>query len=489
MGQYKIGTVTTTNGSTVVTGDGTSWLANVSVGNGFVVSGLPLIYDVASVDSDTQITLLTPWSGETGSGKAYAIHRDFTSGGIPELSQGDIETATILTRVVRRIQTLIGAGGDSGGDVTWAEYNDGNDPLTAPEADFTDALALGDGAVAGATNAFAFLGSVSGNNGIAIGKGTQATGTGAVAIGQSSTAPASSTAVGQNVLIHTGVASAAHGLGSNIAISAPRSVACGTDITIAGQNSFGAGYDVTINANADESVAIGYQVDLLEGTIAIGDDISANSSVGINIGKGINNVGASGSNAYGRILIGTNLSYTFGSAQNIFLAGYNLSVTTGPFNSTVSIGAANTEPVMAGSNTIGTMVEAKSNGGSSYHAGKKQAQVLTAKRFLQTTDDVAQINLIGVDNAVSGSVSHCSVRAELFGVEQATGDSVYVEALFRKVSNAWQPVVFFQQERTGSLTTAGFASGPAAPVLYGEAGKTICWTMDFKVMFMDTTKF
>lgn len=106
MAQYKTGTVAVTNGSAVITGTGTEWLANVNAGDGFAVVGDGVVYDVASVDSDTQITLSTVYAGATASGKRYAIQRDFTSGGIPEMSQGDIETATIFTRAMRTIQTL-----------------------------------------------------------------------------------------------------------------------------------------------------------------------------------------------------------------------------------------------------------------------------------------------------------------------------------------------------------------------------------------------
>ena len=87
MAQYKAGTATVVNGSAVVSGSGTQWLANVQAGDSFVMAGVSLVYDVASVDSDTQLTLTAPYGG-TGKTGAYAIQRDFTTDGIPEMAQG-----------------------------------------------------------------------------------------------------------------------------------------------------------------------------------------------------------------------------------------------------------------------------------------------------------------------------------------------------------------------------------------------------------------
>lgn len=108
MAQYKAGSVAVTHGSPIVTGAGTAWLLNAQPGNSFVAKGIPSVYDIASVDSDTQITLTAPWRGADLAGAQYAIQRDFTADGIPEMAQGDIETAAIFTRAMRRIQSLLG---------------------------------------------------------------------------------------------------------------------------------------------------------------------------------------------------------------------------------------------------------------------------------------------------------------------------------------------------------------------------------------------
>ncbi|MEO1892518.1 MAG: hypothetical protein ABGX84_06875 [Alcanivorax sp.] len=104
MAQYRTGTVSVVQDSPVVTGTGTAWLANVSAGDSFVMAGTGVVYDIASVDSDTQLTLTVPYKGADRSG-AYAVQRDFTADGIPEMASGDIETATIFTRAMRKIQS------------------------------------------------------------------------------------------------------------------------------------------------------------------------------------------------------------------------------------------------------------------------------------------------------------------------------------------------------------------------------------------------
>jgi len=106
MSQYKTGTASVTNGSATVTGTNTLWLANVTSGDSFTIASTGVMYDVASVDSDTQVTLSVAYAGTTASGVVYAIGTGFTvPDSFPEMSQGDIETATIFTRAMRKIQS------------------------------------------------------------------------------------------------------------------------------------------------------------------------------------------------------------------------------------------------------------------------------------------------------------------------------------------------------------------------------------------------
>lgn len=77
---YTTGTISVTNGSKTVTGSGTSWLANVDAGMLIGAIGVSsaaalggALGVVASVDSDTQITLRDNWAGTTQSGHTYAV--------------------------------------------------------------------------------------------------------------------------------------------------------------------------------------------------------------------------------------------------------------------------------------------------------------------------------------------------------------------------------------------------------------------------------
>ena len=66
------GTVAVTINNTTVTGTGTSWLTKVNPREGFRGPD-NLVYEIASVDSNTQITLQTQYKGSTLSGQAYSI--------------------------------------------------------------------------------------------------------------------------------------------------------------------------------------------------------------------------------------------------------------------------------------------------------------------------------------------------------------------------------------------------------------------------------
>ncbi len=112
MSQYNTGSVALTSGSVVVTGTSTAWLANVSVGDVFILTSDSVPYYVASVDTDTQITLSAPYAGLTATGSEYTAVRDFTNNfGFPFITKGDIETAKVLEKAVTDIdQVLAGFG-------------------------------------------------------------------------------------------------------------------------------------------------------------------------------------------------------------------------------------------------------------------------------------------------------------------------------------------------------------------------------------------
>jgi hypothetical protein len=75
---YTTGSVTANDGSNLVTGSGTAWLAN-NRGRGDRITIDGTNYSVISVDSDTQLTLTSAFTGTSGSGKAYTIARKFSN--------------------------------------------------------------------------------------------------------------------------------------------------------------------------------------------------------------------------------------------------------------------------------------------------------------------------------------------------------------------------------------------------------------------------
>lgn len=76
---YTTGTISVTNGSAVVTGSGTAFTGNVSVGDEIGIGKLlnrstdfpSVFYTVLTVDSDTQLTLTTNYAGATASAQSY----------------------------------------------------------------------------------------------------------------------------------------------------------------------------------------------------------------------------------------------------------------------------------------------------------------------------------------------------------------------------------------------------------------------------------
>lgn len=71
---YTTGTVSVSNGSAVVAGAGTGWAVALVAGGMFSCGGIAV--PIASVESDTSLTLAYAWPGANGAGLAYAIARE-----------------------------------------------------------------------------------------------------------------------------------------------------------------------------------------------------------------------------------------------------------------------------------------------------------------------------------------------------------------------------------------------------------------------------
>ena len=110
MAQYKTGTVAVTNGSTTVTGTGTAWIANIAAGQLFVVQGVNLVYQIATVNNNASLTLVEPYEGATASAAAYLVVRDYTTNySLPLLQPGDLMTGLLVNRALTAIDTDLAA--------------------------------------------------------------------------------------------------------------------------------------------------------------------------------------------------------------------------------------------------------------------------------------------------------------------------------------------------------------------------------------------
>jgi hypothetical protein len=109
--QYNTGTVLVIDGCTTVTGTNTLWSTNnnVSTGNLFNITGDYTNYTIASIDSDTQITLSVPYSGTYSASSAYQIVKDFTTTlGLQEMHSSDRDWPLHMTGVLRTIDSKLG---------------------------------------------------------------------------------------------------------------------------------------------------------------------------------------------------------------------------------------------------------------------------------------------------------------------------------------------------------------------------------------------
>ncbi|AZO54870.1 MULTISPECIES: hypothetical protein [unclassified Mesorhizobium] len=109
MSTYKTGTVSVTNGSATVTGSGTAWSVALVAGGMFSSAGVAV--PIASVGSDTSITLDYPWPGSTASGAAYSIALESSS------AASVVNLQTTLSRVLVTL-SLAGITPNSSGSLT-----------------------------------------------------------------------------------------------------------------------------------------------------------------------------------------------------------------------------------------------------------------------------------------------------------------------------------------------------------------------------------
>ncbi|WP_292076539.1 hypothetical protein [Mesorhizobium sp.] len=108
MSTYKTGTVSVSNGNAIVTGSGTAWAVALVAGGMFSSAGLAV--PIASVDSDTQLTLDYPWPGTTASGAAYSIALENSE------AASVVEMNALIARILRTL-SLVGIHPNESGNL------------------------------------------------------------------------------------------------------------------------------------------------------------------------------------------------------------------------------------------------------------------------------------------------------------------------------------------------------------------------------------
>lgn len=107
--KYNTGTVTVTNGSPTVTGDGSQDFRTLTGGQLFSVAGSGIAYTISVTPTAANtLTLAANYGGTTLSGQLYTVVQSFTSVfSIPYPDIGDVQTATILKRALMLIDQLL----------------------------------------------------------------------------------------------------------------------------------------------------------------------------------------------------------------------------------------------------------------------------------------------------------------------------------------------------------------------------------------------
>ncbi len=89
---YRDGSVSVTKNSNAVVGTNTYWLtAGLNPGDIFKVDGVD--YEIVSITDNTHLTIAGNYAGTTGTGKSYAIVRNFTATTLPRIAS---QTAELL---------------------------------------------------------------------------------------------------------------------------------------------------------------------------------------------------------------------------------------------------------------------------------------------------------------------------------------------------------------------------------------------------------
>ena len=381
--------------------------------------------------------------------------------------------------------------------VTWAEYNNGSNPTTAPEANFTDALALGNGAIAGATYAFAFLGNAAGADSISIGRLSSASSSNGVAVGRSATSVGSSVAIGNNAVTGFGgevavgnfsnAGSYSTAVGSQAKATGTSSVAIGNGAEAAGNYAaaYGRDCDATQNyatsygyqavASGTDSTAVGARSDATAlNAVAVGGGAQATASYTVALGH------AAESSGGGSIAIGRNASAI--SNQSIAIGdqadAQNLhSIKIGSGHLTVHEHGV-CFGYYAGTAWDGQFVLPDLANGTTYgRSGKKS---FTTPEWVQTTSATPSVVSIPVNTAYALKAHR--VEVEVLAHEPST-DEVWTQKITGLLHDLAGTLTLVGTNSDAAITSGGLTVSAALSVsgtslnitVTGEAGKTIQW--------------
>ena len=112
--QYSTGSVDVFTAMATVGGHSTLWSENISVGDAFKIDDESTVYQVASVDSNTQITLSANFAGTTATYQSYQITTDFTPiHEYAEIHMGDLDWPDWYTDALRDIDADVDRYGTS----------------------------------------------------------------------------------------------------------------------------------------------------------------------------------------------------------------------------------------------------------------------------------------------------------------------------------------------------------------------------------------
>lgn len=140
MSWYRTGTAAFTNGNATVTGTGTAWIANASIGEGLIGPD-GRTYEITDIASNTSLTISPPYLGSTASAQAYAIAP--LRGRIADL----IAEASSLLSSFATVRDGIGAGLFPDGEATTPAFRFTSDQDTGMYSAGSNTIAWASGGV------------------------------------------------------------------------------------------------------------------------------------------------------------------------------------------------------------------------------------------------------------------------------------------------------------------------------------------------------